>query len=402
METINSEEYIKILSDTNEARSLVFAHEGVDIYDEKSKYLSNEHYNCRMDANNFKCTSDLDSILFTVEKDDLFNSISSDVDWFPFPNREFTFKSKNYMPYVFKEGDITDTNREDIDGLNSFKLNNIVNVCVATSGLSGVFYWHLFFPRLIKKTNGVFVNYMNAVDYKRLYDEFVLPSLHAVERQSFPASYENAKSLSTGTSNRFHFKKWPIAQERTKLFFKNLHDLLDKDPFFGGCFYHIHAKGTKVRMTCLPSDPITPLDLLYSKFGCFDWNYLSTKNLFVDFGIEFLSKKKGFHLYWNIFFAKEYLKSLGLKNLNLYPTVHGYQVGSASASNYSENAQIIFAQLYCKEKNLWCSGKSNTGYDFFSMNDVVRNSVNFQSKMESYVNELEGITNDKDSNYGIR
>lgn len=178
------------------------------------------------------------------------------------------------------------------------------------------------------------------------------------------------------SSGTFSYKKETISQKHVREFLESIDyricEALEEDNDFEGYFFHIHAKGEKVRMhSSLESneDPLEKLLLVYNPI-----NWLILDNVYADFAVE-LNPTPGFHLHWSIDFGAAYLKSLGLSSIVKYPNILGTDFGGITGVGNSKSP-IIFAQMYSKDKTrLYSYGES--GFSNFSIQDVKNGSTRY-------------------------
>lgn len=148
--SITPEIAIDLLTKTE--TEMVYAIEGKDATTGEDLYLCwddymFDFYNDNQDSADLTHTTDIDSILCTLDPQELCDSIQCDLSIYPFPNRNHTFATNNHIEHTFK------------DGTSAF-LHQIPNFEFGVCGVGDMFVIHIFFPKGMKKVNNKWINYL--------------------------------------------------------------------------------------------------------------------------------------------------------------------------------------------------------------------------------------------------
>jgi hypothetical protein len=125
------------------------------------------------------------------------------------------------------------------------------------------------------------------------YDEVVRPSVLSVMRYDqlvhWPTSYELEKARSQGDKGHFRSSSIPIPESHVQNVAQQVRFLVNDSPVlygkFGGFFYHIFQKNTKLTLRSTFGDLRSQLRTNYAEL---DWDTLDFENLFLDVGFEFI------------------------------------------------------------------------------------------------------------------
>ena len=113
-------------------------------------------------STDIRCTFDIDSFIINSTRVELNDT---PLIYYPFPNRENTFKRDNQTKWVTRDEYVP--------------TSTIPNICIGKTGPLSLVVIHIFFPEMRHQddNSGHWVNYMESAKYEEFYDEIVKKAL---------------------------------------------------------------------------------------------------------------------------------------------------------------------------------------------------------------------------------
>lgn len=350
---------------------------------------------------------DVDSILYAGTAIPILRSSPNNnecVQYYPFPARRAAIRQSNYMRYSFANAE---------GRTITMLLRQIPNMHVASFGPSSAFRLHLFFPRMVRKSDpenprSMYVNVVDEAAMEIWYDELLKPEMSNVLRDdSLKHIASNYKSAATNARSKDGtFKHTPFLFKNSDFLdvIQRVRQRLDipmplENPMykFGGFFIHVYAKNLKL---CTKSEDamvgITDFLDQYSTLSEYP------NNVWIDVGFDVNPIDKDFSLVPNLRSAVRWVKAHAKK---IREDIYCLQsdIGGFGASIFKRQSplarfQPLFAQLYLIEKERSASHE-NGGLRRFTERDVSKRNKKFIDCMRDH---LLALRTTPDSGFGFR